>query len=95
MHFAYEIYIMYYYNKSLYTSVAVSDFIMAPNFGIVINKMRFSGKPKESCCNDEEWLSEKYTMQMLKPKHRDDVIKYALHYILRSSKFIIQINSHL
>ncbi|XP_026808972.1 uncharacterized protein LOC113551127 [Rhopalosiphum maidis] len=54
--------------------IAVSDFITAPKFGIVINKMRFSGKRK-ACCNDEEWLSDKYTRQMLEPKHKNDVIK--------------------
>lgn len=37
--------------------------------------MRFSGKPKVH--NSDEWLSEKYTMQMIEPKHKDDVIKYA------------------
>ncbi|KAL5233037.1 hypothetical protein ACI65C_000447 [Semiaphis heraclei] len=55
-------------------SIAVSDFITAPNFGTVINKMRFSSKRK-ACCNDGEWLTEKYTRQMLEPKHKDDVIK--------------------
>ncbi|VVC31519.1 AMP-binding, conserved site,AMP-dependent synthetase/ligase,Phosphopantetheine binding ACP domain [Cinara cedri] len=60
-------------------SIAVSDFITAPNFGIVINKMRFSGKTSKanrpSCFDDDQWLSEKYTMQMLEPKHKEDVIK--------------------
>lgn len=37
--------------------------------------MRFSGKPK--VYNGDKWLSEKYTMKMLEPKHKDDVIKYA------------------
>lgn len=54
--------------------IAVSDFITAPNFGIVINKLRFSGKPKV-CNNNDKWLSEKYTMHILEPKHKDDVIK--------------------
>lgn len=36
--------------------------------------MRFSGKPKIH--NGDEWLSEKYAMQMIEPKHKDDVIKY-------------------
>jgi len=61
--------------------LAVSDFIIAPNFGIVINKMRFSGKRKV-CCNDEEWLSHKYTRKMLEPKHKADVIKYEYKYVI-------------
>lgn len=67
-------------NASLFF-IAVSDFITAPNFGIVINKMRFSGKRK-ACCKDEEWLSEKYTTQMLEPKYKDNVIKYELRYVM-------------
>ncbi|XP_025206776.1 uncharacterized protein LOC112602747 [Melanaphis sacchari] len=54
--------------------IAVSDFITAPNFGVVIDKIKFSGKRK-ACCDDEEWLSKKYTRQMLEPKHKDDLFK--------------------
>ncbi|XP_050536385.1 gramicidin S synthase 2 isoform X2 [Daktulosphaira vitifoliae] len=55
-------------------SINVSDFIIAPDLGTIVKKMVFTGKPELSCCS-EDWLQEKYLVQILEPKHKNDVIR--------------------
>ncbi|XP_050436014.1 uncharacterized protein LOC126842859 isoform X2 [Adelges cooleyi] len=55
-------------------SINVSEFIVAPDMGTIVKKLRFTGKPQLSGC-DDDWLLEKYTMQTLEPKHKEQVIR--------------------